>query len=399
MPALLDSLRAPSDKRLQAELLADPELKRLAEDLRKREGCDAGRRRLLADGLRVTQRVMPALVAAVRECQKTVGMSERAVELYVCSDPRQNASAIDFGTGPLFLVFTSSLLERMSRSELLFIIGHELGHCGFGHHALPAAGILRRDGSLAPDKALALMSWSRRAEISCDRAGLVCSRSLQDATTALIKLTCGLGAPLVSFHLDDYLAQMRDIQSLGGSVKDDPDWFSSHPFNPLRVAALYDFSSSQLYAGAGGKLGAADLEARIEGLLKAMEPGRAEARPEAQEALLWGGYWIASCDGSVDSREAALMRTLVPEALVQRAAQETAAAPQRGALIQERFLAAAKRCSALPAADRHALLQKLIVMARADGRLADEEVRALHEAAGALGATPGFVDQVVKLFE
>jgi len=65
----------------------------------------------------------------------------------------------------------------------------------------------------------------------------------------------------------------------------------------------------------------------------------------------------------------------------------------------ERFLAAAKRCSALPAADRHALLQKLIVMARADGRLADEEVRALHEAAGALGATPGFVDQVVKLFE
>ena len=71
MPALLDSLRAPSDKRLQAELLADPELKRLAEDLRKREGCDAGRRRLLADGLRVTQRVMPALVAAVRECQET----------------------------------------------------------------------------------------------------------------------------------------------------------------------------------------------------------------------------------------------------------------------------------------------------------------------------------------
>ena len=199
---------------------------------------------------------------------------------------------------------------------------------------------------MAPDKALALMSWSRRAEISCDRAGLVCSRSLQDATTALIKLTCGLGAPLVSFHLDDYLAQMRDIQSLGGSVKDDPDWFSSHPFNPLRVAALYDFSSSQLYAGEGAKLGAADLEARIEGLLKAMEPGRAEARPEAQEALLWGGYWIA-----------------------------------------------------LPAADRHALLQKLVVVARADGKLADEEVRALHEAAGALGTSPGFVDQVVKLFE
>ncbi|MBI5240830.1 MAG: M48 family metalloprotease [Elusimicrobia bacterium] len=402
-PGVLAALRVPSETRMQSELLADPELKRLAEDLRRQEGCDSGRRRLLADGLRVTERVMPALVAAVRECQAVVGMAERPIELYVCSEPHQNASSIDFGTGQLFLVFTSSLLERMSRPELLFIIGHELGHSGFGHHALPAAALLRRDGSLAPDKALALMSWSRRAEISCDRAGLLCSKSLQDATTALIKLTCGLGEPLVRFQLDDYLSQMRDIQALGGSVKDDPDWFSTHPFNPLRVAALYDFSASQLYAGlsggTGAKLGTAELEARIEGLLKSMEPGRAESRPEVQEALLWGGYWIASCDGSVDSSEAALLRTLVPEALVQAAAEETARAPQRGALIQGRFAAAAKRCAALPAADRHALLQKLIVMARADGKLADEEIRALHEAAGALGTAPGFVDQVVKLFD
>jgi uncharacterized tellurite resistance protein B-like protein len=396
-------LRVPSEARMQAELLADPELKSLTDELRRQDGCGGGRRRLLADGLRVTERVMPALVAAVRECQAAVGMAARPVELYVCSEPHQNASSIDFGTGPLFLVFTSSLLERMSRPELLFIIGHELGHSGLGHHALPAAALLRRDGSLAPDKALALMSWSRRAEISCDRAGLLCSRSLQAATTALIKLTCGLGEPLVRFQLDDYLAQMREIQTLGGSAKDDPDWFSTHPFNPLRVAALYDFSASQLYGGlsggVGAKLSGPELEARIEGLLQAMEPGRAESRPEVQEALLWGGYWIAASDGDIESREAATLRTLVPEALVQRAAEEVARAPERLAFIRERFAAAAQRCGPLPAVDRHALLQKLILVARADGKLADEEVRALHEAAQALGAAPGFVDQVIKLFD
>lgn len=38
---------------------------------------------------------------------------------------------------------------------------------------------------------LALQSWSRRAEITCDRAGLICARDLDVAQAALLKVAIG----------------------------------------------------------------------------------------------------------------------------------------------------------------------------------------------------------------
>lgn len=54
----------------------------------------------------------------------------------------------------------------MTPGELTFAVGHELGHAAFGHHALPVHGLLRQKGTLTHEKALALLSWNRRAELS-----------------------------------------------------------------------------------------------------------------------------------------------------------------------------------------------------------------------------------------
>jgi len=64
----------------------------------------------------------------------------------------------------------------MSQDELNFIVGHELGHALFEHYALPTHGILD-EGNIDAEKAMRLMSWSRRAEVSADRAGLYICKS------------------------------------------------------------------------------------------------------------------------------------------------------------------------------------------------------------------------------
>lgn len=398
------SLRIPSDARLQDELLSDPSLKSLSAELRETGGGhEAGRRRLLADGLRVTVRMIPDLMKAVAHAREVSGLGGRAVEVFVCDEPRQNASCIDFGEGPVFLLYTASLLERMTPNELLFVTGHELAHAAFNHHALPASALLRAPGGLPPKRALALMSWSRRAEMSCDRVGLACNKSLQDATTALIKLTCGLKEPLLKFHVEDYLSQMKELEALSDAGGDREDWFSSHPFNPLRVAALHAFWDSQpaaaLLGRASARLSAPQLEERIDALLASMEPERAEAREGcARDAVLWGGYWIAAADGKIVSGEGAAIRAAVPAEAMRKADEEVRAAKDGWAHIKEKFLSAAKKCLKLPASDRHALLQKLIVIARADGSVDEKELAVLREACRALGVNPGFVDQIMKLF-
>src|SRR5207248_86971 len=113
------------------------------------------------------------------------------------------------------------------------------------------------------------------AELSCDRVGLLCNRNLQDAATALIKISSGLSGSALQFSMTDYMAQLSELQKIAPSSEDAADWYASHPFSPLRVAALHEFWGSDL-APAEGSTGprrpAAELENRIESLLKAMEP-------------------------------------------------------------------------------------------------------------------------------
>jgi Zn-dependent protease with chaperone function/tellurite resistance protein len=403
VPAGVATLRLSSDTRLQAELLAEADVKQAAEEVRKKGDFETQYRRLLADSLRVTRNIIPSLVDAVASVQASTGLQDRRVEVFVCDDPRSNASCMDFGDGRVFLLFTSRLLEALAPKELLFVVGHELGHAAFGHHALPANGVLKR-GALPPPRALKLMSWSRRAEISCDRVGLLACGDLHAAATALIKLSSGLREPLLRFSLDDFMAQMRELQTLPSSPEEAEEWFSSHPFSPLRAAAASAFWSSKGFAGrlgrGDGSLEDAEAERRIEALLDEMEPTPAEARSEAgREALLWGGLWVALCDGSVAAVELESARHLAEPAAYAEAERQLSASSDRLALARSRFQQAAKRVQALSAPDRHALVQKLIVVARADGVLSPPERQALRDACSDFGLNPQFADQVLSLFD
>ena len=90
---------------------------------------------------------------------------------------------------------------------------------------------------------MTLQAWSRRAEISCDRAALLCTRDLNVAFKAMLKAELGLETD-PGLDLDEYLKQLPGTRKGVGKYA---ELFRSYPYLPKRVQALKLFSESAFY--------------------------------------------------------------------------------------------------------------------------------------------------------
>lgn len=116
----------------------------------------------------------PSLHKMADHCGAQLGL-DIPLELYVFSSSQFNAACVKPEEGRLFVMFSSSILEGFSKSELQFLMGHELGHYIYGHHDIPIGYVLEGGSKpVSPRLALNLSSWSRYAEVSADRAGAYC---------------------------------------------------------------------------------------------------------------------------------------------------------------------------------------------------------------------------------
>src|SRR6185312_2581337 len=158
---------------------------------------------------------------------------------------------------------------------LLTVIGHECGHIHNGHVVyLTALHYLAHLAGVfvawAVQPALvALRAWSRRAEITSDRAGMLCARNDAVAERALTKLALGSKKLYDEFNLDAFLDQYEEgKESIGRYM----EAFATHPWLPKRVLAMREFSKSALYRKAAalgeGGLAMDEVDARVAALLK-----------------------------------------------------------------------------------------------------------------------------------
>jgi hypothetical protein len=93
-----------------------------------------------------------------------------------------------------YVVLSGALVEDLTDLELADAVGRECGRIQ-NQHVLPATALYHLEHFaaryvrwiVAPALA-ALRSWARRAEITCDRAGLLCTRDLDVSAGALQKL-------------------------------------------------------------------------------------------------------------------------------------------------------------------------------------------------------------------
>ena len=84
--------------------------------------------------------------------------------------------------------------------------------------------------------ALRLFAWSRYAEISADRAGILCAGEIDGVARALFRLASGLATDVVKVDAQALLSQVADMREEIASFKRKEaarrtDWFATHPFS------------------------------------------------------------------------------------------------------------------------------------------------------------------------
>jgi Zn-dependent protease with chaperone function len=155
------------------------------------------------------------------------------------------------------LIVNLELADQLDETELIAAIAHELGHVQNGHilyatalHYLTSSAVFFVRWMVQP-AIMTLQAWSRRAEVTCDRAALLAIKDLDRTLAALVKLELGLEKGS-AFSAEEYLKSAADAAKKGG-IGRYAELFRSHPYVPKRVQALRLFADSALFARVTGK--------------------------------------------------------------------------------------------------------------------------------------------------
>lgn len=254
----------------------------------------------LANKIRVGPNQFPDLYWLFLEAAEMLGFS-RPPELFLEIGP---LNAYTVGIDYPQVILSSAVPGLFSRSELLFILGHELGHVRSGHAPFQLAKIFLPQlleilgqvtlgiGSLVGMGVEAVLyDWYRKSELTCDRCGLLACQDSDAALSVMMKLA---GAPPAFYRqldLDAFVAQADEYDGLDQSGltraykfmyatlgKMDHPWLALRARELLRWVHSGAYSSllpalSSLCTGCGATIGPDDVFCVGCGLRVGQNPG------------------------------------------------------------------------------------------------------------------------------
>lgn len=231
-----------------------------------------GKHQLLGHAVKVSERQLPRIYRITKTASDVLQIA--MPQVFIVNNPTFNAGTL--GTNEdSFIMVHSALVDQYSDEELLTVIGHECGHIHNSHVAYLTAlhYLTYMAGMFLPwilqPALVALRTWSRRAEITCDRAGMLVAKDESAAERAITKLAVGSRKLYEEFNLDAFLEQHEEGSHGIGKYM---EVFATHPWLPKRVLAMRVFGASQLYRTAVGRpatgLTMSEVDSRVAGLLK-----------------------------------------------------------------------------------------------------------------------------------
>lgn len=395
------------EQQLRDEVMSDFGVKKALQRIRElRGGKGYGyRRNLLSSTLRLTRSMSPEIADTVAECKEMLGY-EAPVEVYVTPEHQFNATCYREVKGPTVLTVSSRLLEAFTPAELRFVIGHELGHAAFDHYGLPMpiTATLEELGIpfVSRPTSLRLYAWCRSAELSADRIGLLCARDPEAAASGFFKLASGMASERVRPDLATFARQVESLASAPEAREkeydeDTLDCFSTHPYNPVRVRAVWAFSRSEPYLKALGKptdsaWALEDVEALVERDLQLMEPSYLEEKSQTSDTLrrllYTAGIAVAAASGGVEPTEL--------EALGRLLGADHADAPKDVQKLLADLDGRIKAALEVPLKNRAQLVQHLTIVAAADGSVSEEELHVMEDIARRLEVGAQVVHQTIR---
>lgn len=253
LPGLsVEDFRHPNDARATDALKKIPGLDKVLAKL-----LEYGLERLyyvdnVASNLRVTPKMFGRLHRSLTWTAKILEVPEP--EMYVTVDPVPNA--FTYGHTKPFITVTSGLVDMLSDEELFFVIGHEMGHIKAGHvlygtMARNIAAVVALIGQatfgigslLGQGLVIALYEWYRCAELTADRAALLCVQDIEPARDTFMKLAGGTTRLAAEMDRDEFLRQVEAYEEVDRSTLDKAykvllTLYRTHPFAMQRAKTL-----------------------------------------------------------------------------------------------------------------------------------------------------------------
>lgn len=221
------SYEHPADRAATSALHAIPLLDQVIKRL-----TDLGHERrlrqiVLGNAIRLGEDQLPEVWTDYVACITTLDLP-RTPDLYIVNDPSVNAMTI--GAKTPIVIANSSLIGAYDRPEVQSVLAHEVGHVLSEHYYYTTALLLLRqflDGALprnlllglpARGMYLALLEWSRAAELTADRAAAIVMTDPLAPCRVIMRIA---GGALPGMNFEAFLRQATEYD-------DEDDLFSRH---------------------------------------------------------------------------------------------------------------------------------------------------------------------------
>ena len=169
-----------------------------------------------------------------------------------------DVNACTIGSDHPIIILNSGLFDLCDDDEIMFIIGHELGHIKSNHmlyHMMAQAinGIIDAvpGGSIvAAPVQYALYYWDRMSEFTADRAGLLCCQNAKAVIRAFIKMSGLPKSEYGNIDTHSFIEQADKFKDLdyegilNKAMKVITIANQTHPWSVMRVAQLREWAGS-----------------------------------------------------------------------------------------------------------------------------------------------------------
>lgn len=243
--------------------------------------ADTAMGQMLASSIPVAPGNFPELNRIVDDCAAKLNIQRPYV---VVTNQIPGINAMTFGSDEEpYIAITSLMVKIMTEPGMRFVIGHECGHIAMGHVVYhTAASALGQFSQMLPlvgplvsrSISYPLNAWSRRSEITADRAGFLCCGNLEQSKRTLLQIESAF-APADTLDLDSYMENSRQFLEKG-LLRKLGEYGANHPLTPKRIQALDLFAQSELYYRATGQkapegaVSASDLARQTEAIIKVL---------------------------------------------------------------------------------------------------------------------------------
>lgn len=208
----------------------------------------------MANKIRLSPNQLPDIYQKLPPICKKLNINEP--EFYLEMNPSPNAYAM--GDTRTMITITSGLLEYLTDEEVSSVIAHECGHIACRHmlyytmaqllfQNINNMGIL---GDAITPVFWALQYWSRRSELSADRAGAVALGSIERVVDVQIRLAGGPKNITKDVNVDEFVKQADYYDTLQNNNWDKflQNWSileSNHPYAAIRVREILKWGKTE----------------------------------------------------------------------------------------------------------------------------------------------------------